>query len=71
MFGYLYTSSFSATNPTSNILVYNDDSGGFQQFSFLILLSVGNYTLVATTFNANITGNFSIVVEGSASVSLQ
>jgi len=68
MYGYLYTSNFNASNSQNSLLISNDDSGGFQQFLMSILLAVGNYTLVATTYSPNVTGNFSILVQGPTNI---
>lgn len=70
MYGYLYTSNFNASNSTNNLLKFNDDDGGSSQFLILVELNVGNYTLVATTYFANVTGNFSILIDGPTDVIL-
>ncbi|CAF1258161.1 unnamed protein product [Adineta steineri] len=67
MFGYFYL-YFMPLNPPMNILMSDDDSGGNNQFYFRISLDPIMYTLVATTYEKNITGLFSIMVTGPASV---
>lgn len=70
MYGLLYKSNFNDLNSTANLLKSNDDGGSLRQFLILSLLSVGNYTLVATTFSRNVTGNFSIMIEGPINVNI-
>jgi hypothetical protein len=71
MYGCLYSPYFNATNPSTNPLIYDDDSGGNHQFFFSISLQPRNYTLVATTYSANATGAFSILVSSPATVILR
>jgi hypothetical protein len=69
MDGYLYENSFNSTNVYSNLMNYDDGSGGNFQFSVQISLTSSNsYILVATTFYPFTTGSFSIEVTGPATV---
>ncbi len=69
MFAYFYQNSFNSTNINSNLLTYDDDSGGNYQFYFRIFLnSDTNYILVATTYNNNTLGSFYIYATGPQTV---
>jgi hypothetical protein len=68
-YGYLYQSYFNPSNPTYNLLVQDDQSGGDNQFRMQVYLQAGlSYTLVFTTYQQNITGPFSIVASGPSEV---
>ncbi|CAF2845938.1 unnamed protein product [Rotaria sp. Silwood2] len=68
-YGYLYNNTFDPAYPTMNILAIDDDSGGYYQFMFTIVLqTLSQYILVVTTFNKNVTGPFTITAVGLASV---
>lgn len=71
MYGYLYAQYFDATNLYINLLIYDDDSNGGLQFYFRFSLQSGTYVLVATTYSGNVTGSFSIVVNGPANITFQ
>jgi hypothetical protein len=67
--GYLYEGAFDASNPSSNLYKYNDDSGGNSQFKLSAYLQAGvPYILVISTFGSSVTGPFSIVTTGPDSV---
>jgi hypothetical protein len=68
-YGYLYDSSFDPVFPSSNLLLQDDDGGSNGQFKLTCLLEPDSiYILVATTFNPNETGSFSISTSGPGSV---
>ncbi|CAF4100912.1 unnamed protein product, partial [Rotaria sp. Silwood2] len=68
-YGYLYNNTFDPVYPTMNILAIDDDSGGNYQFMFsMFLQTLSQYILVATTYNKNITGPFTITAHGLAPV---
>ncbi|UJR11784.1 hypothetical protein I4U23_015964 [Adineta vaga] len=71
LYGYLYRESFNATQPTVNLLMQNDDSGGSQQFRIRSDLSSSVYDLVVTTYSARVTGSFRVSVGGPAAVTIQ
>ena len=67
---YLYQDSFDPINPTTNLIAYDDDSGGnlLFQLSGIEFNSVTSYFLVATSYLPSSTGTFDIVVSGVGSV---
>ncbi|CAF4609234.1 unnamed protein product, partial [Rotaria socialis] len=72
-YGYLYTNPFDPLNTTSNLLVHADDNENetSDQFSLTCILQAGtSYTLIFTTFEAGVTGLFSVVAVGPGRVSL-
>ncbi|CAF3708311.1 unnamed protein product [Rotaria socialis] len=72
-YGYLYTNPFDPLNTTSNLLTHADDNedGTSDQFSLTCILQAGtSYTLIFTTFDAGVTGLFSVVAVGPGRVSL-
>ena len=67
----MYRDAFDPSNATANLITYDDDSGGQQQFLIRANLEPGNtYILVVTTFREYVTGNYSVSVSGSALASL-
>lgn len=69
MYGYLYRSPFNAASVYSNLLTYDDDSGGSLQFYFQYFLRTGtSYVLVATTYGTGVTGSFTIQANGPSTV---
>jgi len=70
-YGYLYQTSFNPSNPGSNIVTSDDDSGGSSRFRFSITLQAGTtYILIITTYNSDATGSISVTVSGPARVTL-
>lgn len=68
-FGYIYSNKFNPTFPFLHLLSSNDDTGGNRQLKLKSFLSIGiEYILVVTTYNANVTGSYSIVITGCASI---
>ena len=68
-FGYLYNNTFYQTHTSLNMLQFNDDRGGADQFLLsMYLQTMTTYIIVATTFRASVTGSFTIIVQGSAVV---
>lgn len=68
--GYIYRYSFDPSTPLSNLLMDNDDSGGFPQFLLHIYLQeFSTYIVVVTTHREYVTGNFSLTAQGVGSVS--
>ena len=61
----LYTDQFDPDHPQRNLLTYNDQSGGDDQFRMSLVLQADQiYYLVATTFRPWRVGNFSVQVTG-------
>ena len=70
-YGYLYESSFDSSQPLRNLIASDDDSAGDRQFRIDHYLdSECKYILVVTTYNASVTGRFSINVVGPALINL-
>jgi hypothetical protein len=60
-YGYIYENSFDPTSPFVNLIKSNDDNNRAGQFKLNIDLQTGTeYILVVTTYNANVTGAFTI-----------
>jgi len=71
-YGYIYKNKFDPLNPLENLLSINDDGGSYFQFRLDIRLFVDmTYVLVVTTYDATKTGEFSITVFGSNTVTLE
>lgn len=70
-FGYIYKSSFVAASPWQNMLVYNDQSGGRNQFELALLLNnATTYILVVTTYRGYTFGIFRVTVKGPSRATL-
>jgi hypothetical protein len=70
-FGYLYESSFNPSYPSDNMITYDNDGAGDQQFQISRYLQSGRiYILVVTTYSSGTTGSFSIRATGPASLDL-
>lgn len=70
-FGYLYRESFDPMNPYSNIIAYDDQSGGKNQFQLVtLLLRSETYFLVVTTYRGYTFGAFDIIIKGPGRASL-
>ncbi len=68
---YLYYLSFIPTNPSLNLLLFDDDSAGNGQFQFITTLEKNViYVLVFTTFNALVKAPYTLIASGPSSVSL-
>ncbi|CAF3417109.1 unnamed protein product, partial [Rotaria sp. Silwood2] len=68
-YGYMYNNSFVPPAPSQNLLVSNDDGAGNQQFRLYIWLdSASTYFLVVTTYDSSVTGQFTLIATGLASV---
>ncbi|CAF4509938.1 unnamed protein product, partial [Rotaria sp. Silwood2] len=71
-YGYLYANTFDPSNPKANVLIEDDDTGGYQQFLINYWMQYGyTYVLVFTTYSPRVTGTFSIVASGPARVNLK
>jgi hypothetical protein len=69
--GFLYNGTFSASNPSTNLILRDDDSGGNGQFKLTAVLQAGvPYTVVISTHSAGSTGIFSVIATGPGNVSL-
>ncbi|CAF3069143.1 unnamed protein product, partial [Rotaria sp. Silwood2] len=69
--GFLYDSSFDPSNLSANLVSYSDNNDTIKGFRMDFLLSSARtYILVVTTSEATVTGDFWILVHGSASVRL-
>jgi hypothetical protein len=63
--GYIYEDNFNLMIPSGNLLSRNDRSFRSNQFELLTRLQVNsNYILVVTTNEPNVTGAFSLIVNG-------
>jgi hypothetical protein len=70
-FGIFYNDLFDSSNPSRNLIKYDDDSGNGNQFQIILdLQSARTYILVVTTFSPTTTGYFSISATGPASTVL-
>lgn len=68
-YGYLYRHSFSPSNPSTNLIISDNDSGGNLQFSIIIYLQGSNsYVLVITTYASEVTGSFIVIASGPSSI---
>jgi hypothetical protein len=70
LFGSLYNNSFTAANPSVNLIAFDDDSGAiFLNFKITALLQTGvAYVLVVTTSSSNTTGSFTITASSLGEV---
>lgn len=69
-YGYFYSDSFDPSNPSENLIVSDDDSGGNRQFLLNVVLTQGeSYILVVTTYSTNVFGDFTVHSLGPATVS--
>ena len=69
-YGYLYLAPINASDLASNLLTFNDDNGGNNQFLFTYNLQAGNtYIVIFTTYGPTLTGPFSLGVYGPSRVS--
>jgi hypothetical protein len=70
-YGCFYQARFDPSYPSENLIAYDDDSAGNGQFQVSgSLQSARTYVLVVTTSSAGVTGSFSIIAVGPASVGL-
>ncbi|CAF4712329.1 unnamed protein product, partial [Rotaria sp. Silwood2] len=70
-YGYLYNHSFISTSPFTNLLAYDDNSGGNEQFRLIVSLHPGlKYILVTTPYHGSTTGSYTVVVSGLVEVNL-
>ena len=68
-YGYIYNNSFVPVAPFENLMASDDDSAGNLQFGFYVELDTSTtYFLVITTYNQMMTGTFSIIATGLASI---
>ena len=64
-YGYIFNSTVRQITGVSGALMSDDESGGNSQFLMTISVqAMFNYTLIATTFAANVTGPFSVSATG-------
>ncbi|CAF2475288.1 unnamed protein product [Rotaria sp. Silwood2] len=64
-YGYLYNGSFRSSSTSSNLLTFDDDSGGNRQFRFTFSLQRNlTYIFVPTTYSMYTTGAYTVVVSG-------
>ena len=69
--GYLYDTSFDALNPSTNLITFDDNSGGNTNFRIDTALQSGRiYVLVVTTAQASTVGDVWISARGPAAVGL-
>jgi hypothetical protein len=70
-YGCFYNGTFDPFDPLLNLAVSNDDGGGTAQFQFTVFLTADStYYIVVTTFSENVFGEFTLSVNGSATVGL-
>ncbi|CAF3377068.1 unnamed protein product [Rotaria sp. Silwood1] len=68
-YGYIYNNSFTPSDPSTNMITYDDDGAGARQFLLTIQIdTVARYILVATTYSTNVQGSFLIIANGPGSV---
>ena len=66
-FGYLYKDRFTVSSVKSNLVSFDDQSGGNNQFRMTLTLKANvAYDLVATTFRPYQVGEFQVAVRGPA-----
>ena len=71
-YGFLYFGSINTSDLSVNLVTFNDDSGGNNQFLFTYNVEAGNtYIVIFTTFSAMDTGPFSLIIYGPSRVSLR
>lgn len=71
LYGYIYRSSFNSSMGSNNLIAYDDNNGGNQQFKIIMHLEANQqYRLVVTTYLRNQTGPYTITVSGLNSVNL-
>ncbi|CAF4174467.1 unnamed protein product, partial [Rotaria sordida] len=57
-YGYFYATNFSASSPSTNLIAYDDNSGGNNQFQIIMSISANTpYVLVVTTYGLNVQGS--------------
>ena len=68
-YGCLYNRYFDPANPSGNLLICDDDSGGSGQFSINYYLFSGQtYILVVTTYAPLATGSYAVLAMGQGYV---
>ncbi len=71
-YGCLYREPFDSTQPTSNLIAYDDDSGPGSNFQLNATLTPSqSMILVVTTYNTSRTGSFTVQVYGPAQVTMK
>ncbi|CAF1216350.1 unnamed protein product [Adineta ricciae] len=70
-YGYLYKDNFNPFNPNNNLITHSNYSCSGFNFKFTAYLQFNTtYVLVATTFEPNVQGAFSVFVYGPNNVTL-
>ena len=70
-YGYLYDGPFDANVSITNVVNWDDDSGGNSQFKFsYILRANATYILIATTYAPGVLGAYTVYVSGPVMVAL-
>jgi hypothetical protein len=70
-YGCLYSVNFFPASTSLNLLTCDDDSGDNGQFKFTVSLQPNvRYILVATTFNPEDTGSYTVVTSGLMKVNV-
>jgi hypothetical protein len=65
LYVYFYKNNFNVYNPSLNVIASDDNSGGNGQFLFTVSLQAGvEYILLVTTYNAYVTGSYTITASG-------
>lgn len=71
-FGCMYKNQFDRTAPQSNLLTYDDQSGGKDQFAITTIMNRGTvYYLAASTMREDRLGLFKVSVSGPAKASIR
>lgn len=66
---YLYHHSFSPSNPSTNLIISDNDSADNMQLSITIYLQGSNsYVLVVTTYESDVSGSFIVIATGPSSI---
>jgi hypothetical protein len=71
-YGILYKENFYQNSVDTNVILYDDETGGNSQFEITVYLkSNTRYVLLVTTYTPTTTGYFTVVVSGLNRVNLR
>jgi hypothetical protein len=69
-FGYIYKHGFDPLQPFENLLLQHSGSCNGGQFKLITDLQIDTrYILVVTTYDSNVTGNYSVWISGPNNIS--
>lgn len=70
-YGYFYNGTFTPSTPGTNLITWDDDSGGSAQFQLVGVLQANVvYVLIATTYGSNIVGPYTLLASGPSTVNI-